>query len=34
MPIVTAVDALLKGEESVEKVLEALMARPPRAEAH
>ena len=34
MPIVTAVDALLRGEESVEKVLEALMARPPRAEAH
>ena len=33
MPIVTAVDALLKGQASVEKVLEALMARPPRAEA-
>ena len=34
MPIVTAVDALLEGKESVEKVLEALMARPPRAESH
>ena len=34
MPIVTAVDALLRGQESVEKVLEELMARPPRAEAH
>ena len=34
MPIVTAVDALLKGQASVEAVLEALMARPPRAEAH
>ena len=33
MPIVAAVDALLKGQASVEKVLEALMARPPRAEA-
>jgi glycerol-3-phosphate dehydrogenase (NAD(P)+) len=34
MPIVTAVDALLRGAESVEMVLEALMARPPRAESH
>ena len=34
MPIVAAVDALLRGAESVEKVLETLMARPPRAEAH
>jgi glycerol-3-phosphate dehydrogenase (NAD(P)+) len=34
MPIVTAVDALLRGAESVDRVLEALMARPPRAEAH
>ena len=34
MPIVTAVDLLLRGEESVENVLEALMARPPRAESH
>ena len=33
MPIVAAVDALLKGQASVEKVLEALLARPPRAEA-
>ena len=34
MPIVAAVDALLRGTESVENVLEALMARPPRAESH
>jgi len=34
MPIVTAVDALLKGDASVEAVLEALLARPPRAESH
>ncbi|MEO6581046.1 MAG: NAD(P)H-dependent glycerol-3-phosphate dehydrogenase [Sphingomicrobium sp.] len=34
MPIVAAVDALLKGQASVEAVLEQLLARPPRAEAH
>jgi len=34
MPIVAAVDALLSGADSVENVLEALMARPPRAESH
>ena len=34
MPIVTAVDALLNGQDSVENILEALMARPPRLEAH
>ena len=34
MPIVAAVDALLKGAVPIEQVLEALMARPPRPEAH
>ncbi len=34
MPIVAAVDALLKGASPIEQVLEQLMARPPRPEAH
>ena len=34
MPIVAAVDALLKGAVPIEQVLETLMARPPRPEAH
>ena len=34
MPIVAAVDALLKGAMPVDQVLETLMARPPRPEAH
>jgi glycerol-3-phosphate dehydrogenase (NAD(P)+) len=34
MPIVAAVDALLKGALPIEKVLETLMARPHRPEAH
>ncbi|MDQ3144231.1 MAG: NAD(P)-dependent glycerol-3-phosphate dehydrogenase [Pseudomonadota bacterium] len=34
MPIVAAVDALLKGSAGIDEVLETLMARPPRAEAH
>jgi glycerol-3-phosphate dehydrogenase (NAD(P)+) len=34
MPIVAAVDALLKGSAGVEAVLEALLARPPRPESH
>nr|WP_294850320.1 NAD(P)H-dependent glycerol-3-phosphate dehydrogenase [uncultured Sphingomonas sp.] len=34
MPIVTAVDALIRGTLSVDEVLEALLSRPPRAEAH
>ena len=34
MPIVAAVAGLLKGALAVEQVLEELMARPPRPEAH
>jgi glycerol-3-phosphate dehydrogenase len=34
MPIVAAVDALLKGAMPIGEVLEQLMARPPRPEAH
>ena len=34
MPIVEAVDALISGRASVETVLEALLSRPPRPEAH
>ncbi len=34
MPIVAAVDALLKGAMPIDQVLETLMARPPRPEAH
>ena len=34
MPIVAAVATLLAGEESVDAVLENLLSRPPRAEAH
>ncbi|HXH53877.1 MAG TPA: NAD(P)H-dependent glycerol-3-phosphate dehydrogenase [Sphingomicrobium sp.] len=34
MPIVAAVDSLLSGRASVEQVLEALLSRPPRPEAH
>ncbi|MEO7240333.1 MAG: NAD(P)H-dependent glycerol-3-phosphate dehydrogenase [Sphingomicrobium sp.] len=34
MPIVAAVDALLGGKVGVDAVLEALLARPPRAESH
>ena len=34
MPIVAAVDALLSGSAGIDEVLEQLMARPPRAEAH
>ncbi|MCY7339844.1 MAG: NAD(P)-dependent glycerol-3-phosphate dehydrogenase [Sphingomonas bacterium] len=34
MPIVSAVDALLKGAVPIDQVLETLMARPPRPEAH
>ncbi|WP_037498749.1 NAD(P)H-dependent glycerol-3-phosphate dehydrogenase [Sphingomonas jaspsi] len=34
MPIVAAVDALLKGKMGIDEVLEALMSRPPRPEAH
>ena len=33
MPIVAAVDALLRGAMPIELVLETLMARPPRPEA-
>ena len=33
MPIVAAVDALIAGRANVDEVLEALLARPPRAEA-
>jgi glycerol-3-phosphate dehydrogenase (NAD(P)+) len=33
MPIVAAVDALIAGRAKVDAVLEALLARPPRAEA-
>jgi len=32
MPIVAAVDALIAGRANVDEVLEALLARPPRAE--
>ena len=34
MPIVAAVDALLRGAIPIDQVLEQLMARPPRPEAH
>lgn len=34
MPIVAAVDALIRGAMSVDEVLEALLSRPPRAETH
>ena len=34
MPIVAAVDALLKGSAGIDEVLEEMMARPPRPEAH
>ena len=34
MPIVAAVDELLAGRASVDQVLEDLLSRPPRAEAH
>jgi glycerol-3-phosphate dehydrogenase (NAD(P)+) len=34
MPIVAAVDALLRGAIPIEQVLEELMARPPRPESH
>jgi glycerol-3-phosphate dehydrogenase (NAD(P)+) len=34
MPIVAAVDALLKGSAGIDEVLEQMMARPPRPEAH
>jgi glycerol-3-phosphate dehydrogenase (NAD(P)+) len=34
MPIVAAVDALLAGSKALDEVLEALMARPTRPEAH
>ncbi|MGI8931897.1 MAG: NAD(P)H-dependent glycerol-3-phosphate dehydrogenase [Sphingomicrobium sp.] len=34
MPIVAAVAALLNGKTGIDKVLEELMARPPRAESH
>jgi glycerol-3-phosphate dehydrogenase (NAD(P)+) len=34
MPIVAAVDALLKGAMPIDQMLEQLMARPPRPEAH
>jgi glycerol-3-phosphate dehydrogenase (NAD(P)+) len=34
MPIVDAVDALLAGRASVDEVLEQLLSRPPRLEAH
>ena len=34
MPIVAAVDALLKGAAGIGEVLETLMARPPRPESH
>jgi glycerol-3-phosphate dehydrogenase (NAD(P)+) len=34
MPIVAAVDALLKGQMGISEVLEALMSRPPRPESH
>jgi glycerol-3-phosphate dehydrogenase (NAD(P)+) len=34
MPIVAAVDALLKGAMPIDQMLEQLLARPPRAEAH
>ena len=33
MPIVEAVDALIAGRASVDQVLDALLSRPPRAEA-
>ncbi len=34
MPVVTAVNKLLSGEANVEQVLEELLSRPPRPEAH
>lgn len=34
MPIVAAVDALIRGAMSVDEVLEALLSRPPKAESH
>lgn len=34
MPIVAAVDALIRGAMSVDEVLEALLSRPPRPESH
>jgi glycerol-3-phosphate dehydrogenase (NAD(P)+) len=34
MPIVAAVTALLEGEARIDEVLEALLSRPPRMEAH
>jgi glycerol-3-phosphate dehydrogenase (NAD(P)+) len=34
MPIVAAVDALIAGDATVDQVLENLLSRPPRAEAH
>ena len=34
MPIVAAVDALIAGRADVDQVLEALLSRPPRSEAH
>jgi glycerol-3-phosphate dehydrogenase len=32
MPIVEAVDALISGRSNVDEVLDALLARPPKAE--
>ena len=34
MPIVAAVDALIRGAATIDEVLEALLSRPPRAETH
>jgi hypothetical protein len=34
MPIVAAVTALLSGAAGVDEVLEQLLSRPPRVEAH
>jgi glycerol-3-phosphate dehydrogenase (NAD(P)+) len=34
MPIVDAVDSLVAGRARVEEVLEALLSRPPKPEAH
>ena len=34
MPVVAAVAKLLSGEANVDEVLQELLSRPPRAEAH